>query len=325
MTVVSFEHCAGVKCAQNVIESDSTCPVCQSMVTKSNVKLVAAMQEPAACKLSLCAQSPETALNSALAAVNFYCKQLELFYEYRESQFKKKMQRVQDQCRQKLAEVHNGYQLAKRKYQEVAQQKSSLERDNHELQQKYAQKSMQTRKLQEMFKKVQAQNQQLQETGSMLSGHSGGHLSPKMTTTIQNNQQQHRQITVQRTQFGGRIQGMGQDAIFGGTMNHRRQSAARQGHFSGMVQQGRRKSQMFEQQNPNSLRQLLGASTSINSGGSGQQPFMPGKVSFFCLKGQMDFRIFAISSIRSLVLMLDFLLPCRISKWLGKLLGNSEI
>lgn len=64
-------------------------------------------------QLHLCGQTPETALNSALAAVTFYVKQQELHYQMRETQFKKRLQKVQEQCKQKLAEVHTGYQMVK--------------------------------------------------------------------------------------------------------------------------------------------------------------------------------------------------------------------
>ena len=62
-------------------------------------------------QLHLCGQTPETALNSALASVNFYMMQQELHYQMRESQLRKKLQKVQEQCKEKLAEVHNGYQM----------------------------------------------------------------------------------------------------------------------------------------------------------------------------------------------------------------------
>jgi len=91
----------------------------------STVKLVTVLQDVAACrvswevivgswslcflKLQLCGQTPETALNSALASVNFYLKQQMLHFEVKEEQFKKKLHKMQEQCKQKLAEVHTGY------------------------------------------------------------------------------------------------------------------------------------------------------------------------------------------------------------------------
>ncbi|KAL0040549.1 hypothetical protein WJX77_010475 [Trebouxia sp. C0004] len=152
----------GIKCAQSIIESeDSACPICENVITKSNVKLVNVLEESSVCKLALCGQDPETALNSALASVNFYLQQQQLYFEFREAQLQKKINKVQEACKKKLQEVHTGYTAAKRKYQEVLAVKQQLDGDNQELQQKYSQKAMQARKLQEMFQKVQQENEML--------------------------------------------------------------------------------------------------------------------------------------------------------------------
>ncbi|EIE23080.1 hypothetical protein COCSUDRAFT_42043 [Coccomyxa subellipsoidea C-169] len=116
-------------------------------------------------------------MTSALASVNFYIGQVELQAQLRESQLQRKLEKVQEACKKKLQEVHNGYTQAKRKYMEAAQEKQNLEADRAELQQKYAQKAQQARKLQEMFQKLQKENEMLrsgrqlgQSAGSMLAG-----------------------------------------------------------------------------------------------------------------------------------------------------------
>ena len=60
-------------------------------------------------QLALCGQDPETALNSALASVNFYLQQQQLYFEFREAQLQKKITKVQEACKKKLQEVHTGY------------------------------------------------------------------------------------------------------------------------------------------------------------------------------------------------------------------------
>lgn len=60
-------------------------------------------------QLALCGQDPETALNSALASVNFYLQQQQLYFEFREAQLQKKISKVQEACKKKLQEVHTGY------------------------------------------------------------------------------------------------------------------------------------------------------------------------------------------------------------------------
>eukprot|EP00210_Caulerpa_lentillifera_P004609 g4395.t1 len=106
----------------------------------------------------------------------------------KEEQFKKKLHKMQDQCKQKLAEVHTGYKTAKRKYQEVLEEKNTLERDIQELQQKYSQKASQTRKLQEMLQNAKSENEMLRtSTGSRNTKQSINHaLSPPVHQTTMN-------------------------------------------------------------------------------------------------------------------------------------------
>ncbi|KAK9906650.1 hypothetical protein WJX75_005544 [Coccomyxa subellipsoidea] len=130
-------HLFCLKCAQSILESDeSACVICENILTKSNVKLVNILQGGNAYQLTLCGQTPETAMTSALASVNFYIGQVELQAQLRESQLQRKLEKVQEACKKKLQEVHNGYTQAKRKYMEVAQEKQNLEADRAELQQK---------------------------------------------------------------------------------------------------------------------------------------------------------------------------------------------
>lgn len=65
-------------------------------------------------QLALCGQEPETALNSALASVNFYLQQQQLTFEYREAQLRKRIDKVQEACKKKLQEVHGGYTAVRR-------------------------------------------------------------------------------------------------------------------------------------------------------------------------------------------------------------------
>ena len=53
-------------------------------------------------QLSLCGQTPDTALNSALASVKFYIQQQELDTSLRQSNLQSKMERVQEACKRKL-------------------------------------------------------------------------------------------------------------------------------------------------------------------------------------------------------------------------------
>ena len=109
----------------------------------------------------------QVALQCAAEAVSFYLKQQALQADYKENRLNKKISNVQEACRKKLEEVHNGYQnvsvkgwttpcqlllsgpltrvspskQAKRKYTEAMQQKATVEQENQELQQKYSVKA----------------------------------------------------------------------------------------------------------------------------------------------------------------------------------------
>eukprot|EP01024_Parvocaulis_polyphysoides_P043798 TRINITY_DN40198_c0_g1_i3.p1 TRINITY_DN40198_c0_g1~~TRINITY_DN40198_c0_g1_i3.p1 ORF type:complete len:267 (-),score=37.23 TRINITY_DN40198_c0_g1_i3:55-855(-) len=164
-------HLYCVKCAQTIMEQHGTCPMCENILSKSTVKLATMDMDPGILKLQMLGQSPEVAMAAALAATNFYIAQQDLYHQYREAAVRKKAQKVQDTCKVKLDEVHNGYQQAKRKYQDTMQKKAALEQELNDLQRKYSAKVMQNRKLQEMFKRVHQENEQLRNSNS----HSGSH------------------------------------------------------------------------------------------------------------------------------------------------------
>lgn len=120
--------------------------------------------------MALFGQSPDTIMQTALAAINFYtvrccsmdmqpmpalmnvvtcscCMQLstqvqqQVMSSFRETRLADKAIQMKEQCNKKLAEVHTAYQNAKRKYQAIVQEKAGLEQDTKELQEKYRQKS----------------------------------------------------------------------------------------------------------------------------------------------------------------------------------------
>ncbi|GAX86216.1 hypothetical protein CEUSTIGMA_g13629.t1 [Chlamydomonas eustigma] len=146
-------------------------------------------------------QGPETIMQTALAAINFYTVQQQVVSNYRESKLADKAIQMKDQCNKKLQEVHNAYQNAKRKYQSALQDKEGLEQETKELQEKYKQKAKQNQELQRMFKELQTQNDNIRRNGGngniaqasgvpclspTLSNMSGGH---QMVTTVHHRSQ----------------------------------------------------------------------------------------------------------------------------------------
>eukprot|EP00798_Chlamydomonas_sp_ICE-L_P025994 gene25996-11684_t len=98
----------GYNCAEEICGSDSPeCVACGEALMKSNLKLVHVLQDSSAFKLFMFGQTPEVILQTAQAAINFYSLQ----------------------------------QQAKRKVQEVSQQRYEVEQENRELHEKYQQKS----------------------------------------------------------------------------------------------------------------------------------------------------------------------------------------
>jgi hypothetical protein len=64
--------------------------------------------DPAA-QLVLCGQSPDVALSSALASIQFWSSQQDLQSQLSQEMLEKKIVKVQQACKRKLEEVHNGY------------------------------------------------------------------------------------------------------------------------------------------------------------------------------------------------------------------------
>ncbi|GLI68786.1 hypothetical protein VaNZ11_013279, partial [Volvox africanus] len=196
--VTACQHLFCLKCAQQFVENNSGCPICNSGITKSTIKLVQSLQDTSAAKMLLCGQLPETALASAMASVQFYITQQQIQAQLRESQLNKKLIKIQEACRRKVEEVHKAYTQTKRKYEEAMQCNEQIQQDKQDLQAKYAQKSMQARKLQEMVKKMQYDMEAQRASSAkmpVLSGHPGNGRSPlsplapgDVVTTVQRTQ-----------------------------------------------------------------------------------------------------------------------------------------
>jgi len=105
-------------------------------------------------------------MQTALEAINFYTVQQQVVSNFRETRLADKAIQMKEQCNKKLAEVHNAYQNAKRKYQSTMQEKASLEQEARELQDKYRQKSKQNQELQRMYKELQTRNDSALRGGS---------------------------------------------------------------------------------------------------------------------------------------------------------------
>ncbi|KAG2455111.1 hypothetical protein HYH02_000931 [Chlamydomonas schloesseri] len=222
--VTSCQHLYCLKCAQQIVESDSACPICESVITKSTVKVINSLQDASACQLILCGQAPDTALAAALASVQFYISQQLLQAELRENNLTKKISKTNEACRKKLEEVHNGYMQAKRKYEDAMRINQQMSQDNQELQAKYAQKSMQARKLQEALKRMQQENENLRSSGGKNNGGAGmmggstGHALARSLSPMAQQGMPQMVTTVQRTQVYANLQSPPNNANFGNAL-----------------------------------------------------------------------------------------------------------
>eukprot|EP00891_Asterochloris_glomerata_P009367 jgi/Astpho2/9367/Aster-x1573 len=158
---------AGPECSDRHFTHDTAeCSVCGTELNKRTCRLVCLNTSGAALQTSMYGQTPETALSTALAAINFAMQQQDLSFQFQSDRMQKKMTKLHEQCKRKLQELHNGYQAAKRKLVDVSQQRDQLQGSIEELQQKYNQKCQQTKNLQNMMQQLKAENDQLRAGGN---------------------------------------------------------------------------------------------------------------------------------------------------------------
>eukprot|EP01023_Acetabularia_acetabulum_P062876 TRINITY_DN7819_c0_g1_i10.p1 TRINITY_DN7819_c0_g1~~TRINITY_DN7819_c0_g1_i10.p1 ORF type:complete len:263 (-),score=29.59 TRINITY_DN7819_c0_g1_i10:373-1161(-) len=195
--------------------------------------------------MNLCGMSIEAMIQAFQYCMVFNQGQQELLTQYKEAKLKQRMVKMQEGCKKKLAEVHNGFQQAKKKYQEAQQSNMSLQKDLQELQQKYSQKAMVIRNLQEMSEFLKQENQSLRRKISGKSTHSNLSGSPHR---MQNNTKE----------FGMRNNTFNQDLNFdnlGGMFNMGSSFHGMQGGMQGSKKRN---------------------SINPNVGGFGQESFLPG-------------------------------------------------
>eukprot|EP01024_Parvocaulis_polyphysoides_P012771 TRINITY_DN14758_c0_g2_i2.p1 TRINITY_DN14758_c0_g2~~TRINITY_DN14758_c0_g2_i2.p1 ORF type:complete len:306 (-),score=27.44 TRINITY_DN14758_c0_g2_i2:212-1129(-) len=196
------KHVFCIKCAEAMVESDSTCSVCDSLITTNTIKLIKIGQDLNEVKMNLCGMSVEAIVQAFQYCMLFNQGQQELLVQYKEAKLKQRMVKMQEGCKKKLAEVHNGFQQAKKKYQEAQQQNMALQKDLQELQQKYSQKAVVVRNLQEMAEQLKQENTNLRRKISGKSTHSNLSGSP------------HRMHTNTNKGFGMRNNEFNQDLNF---------------------------------------------------------------------------------------------------------------
>lgn len=73
-------------------------------------------------QLALWGETPETALSSAMHSVNFFMQEQEQQHSTAQAALTRKIERVHEQCKQKLQQVHNGYVTVSSTVQQLAYQ-----------------------------------------------------------------------------------------------------------------------------------------------------------------------------------------------------------
>ncbi len=94
-----------------------------------------------ALQLTLCGQTPEVALQSALTAINFFTKQTDLLGQLRESKLQRRMEALHAQCNENLTKVHAAYTKQKARSAALLAQLQEAHADKEELHSKYQQRS----------------------------------------------------------------------------------------------------------------------------------------------------------------------------------------
>ncbi|KAL3699973.1 hypothetical protein R1sor_017995 [Riccia sorocarpa] len=79
-------------------------------------------------------------------------------------ELRQKFEEMQNKFKEKLQQVHTGYQKAVKKIQALQEEKESLLKEKNELQEKYAEKARQKRKLEEMYENLRGEYEKVKRS-----------------------------------------------------------------------------------------------------------------------------------------------------------------
>ncbi|KAL5728349.1 RING-type E3 ubiquitin transferase [Ranunculus cassubicifolius] len=141
--------------ANKILSSDSACPICDQVLSKSLMKPVDINPNDEWVNMVMAGISPQILMKSAYRSVMFFVGQKDLENQYKMNkvvaQCRQKCEMMQEKFTEKLEQVHTAYQKMAKRCQMMEQEMENLSKDKQELQEKFAEKSRQKRKLDEMY------------------------------------------------------------------------------------------------------------------------------------------------------------------------------
>lgn len=168
--------------ASRILNSDSTCPLCDQVLSKSNMKAVDLSPKEEWINMVMAGVPPQSIMKSAFKGVVFWISQVEVEGQLtiqKAMHLKQKYEEMQAKYMEKLEQLHGAYQKAMHKVQVLEQEKENLVKDINELQEKYTEKSRQKRKLEEMYKSLRSEFEQLKQGGLAPVAKPSGPLVPR--------------------------------------------------------------------------------------------------------------------------------------------------
>eukprot|EP00897_Mesotaenium_endlicherianum_P001039 jgi/Mesen1/10936/ME000095S10268 len=150
--------------ASKILSSDSTCPLCEQILSKSNMKAVDLNPSDEWVNMVMAGVPPHSIMKSAFKGVTFWIGQKEVEGQLivtKAMHLKQKYEEMQVKYMEKLEQTHTAYQKAMKKVQYLEHEKDNLLKDKTELQDKYSEKSRQKRKLEEMYESLRGEYEQL--------------------------------------------------------------------------------------------------------------------------------------------------------------------
>ncbi|KAH7314476.1 hypothetical protein KP509_21G004400 [Ceratopteris richardii] len=160
--------------AAKILSSDSTCPLCEQMLSKSLMKAVDLSPTDEWASMAMAGVPPHLIMKSAFKGISFWIGQKDVEAQLtmkKAMQLRQRFEQMQTKFQEKLEQLHGAYQKAVKRLQAVEQDRESLFKDKTELQEKYTEKSRQKRKLEEMYDNLRNELDNLKRSHAQAAHH----------------------------------------------------------------------------------------------------------------------------------------------------------
>lgn len=160
-------HVFCVEDAGKILSSEATCPICEHLLSKSQMKAVDLNPSDEWISMAMAGIPPHHIMKSAFKGIAFWIgqKDAEAHLTLKKAmQLRQRHEQMQAKFMEKLEQVHTAYQKAMKRVQSLEQELDNLSKDKAELQDKYTEKSRQKRKLEEMYDTLRTEYENLKRS-----------------------------------------------------------------------------------------------------------------------------------------------------------------